>query len=760
MTQAKTDLNKDEATAQRATDLFYEQQQSIYRHTDRIFAVLMIMQWLAGIAAAYWISPKTWIGASSQTHLHVWAALFLGGAISLFPVMLALLRPGAAATRYCIATAQMLMSALLIHLTGGRIETHFHVFGSLAFLSFYRDWRVLIPATAVVAADHFLRGVFWPQSVYGVIMASQWRWLEHAGWVLFEDTVLCIAIKRSVSEMRDIAIRTAEIKDLNEGLEIRVHERTAQLAAANLELEKEVDERKRAEEALRESQELFQSFMSNGPMAAYMKDEEGRLIYANPVVERLFESAPGGLVGKTDFDVLPAETATQLRENDLAVLNAGRVVEFLETIPQEDGERQWMTFKFPFTDASGRRLLAGMSIDITEHKRAEEALRRSEEQLRQSQKMESVGTLAGGVAHDFNNLLTSILGNTQLAISRLEPDSPLQHRLLEIEKAANRAATLTRQLLAFSRRQQLERKLINPNDTIGDLMKMLQRILGEDIEVRLQVTPNLKTVFVDPAQIEQVIMNLVVNARDAMPGGGLLVIGTHNVTLDEAYCRNHPYAKPGAYVQITVSDTGCGMSAELQRHIFEPFFTTKEVGKGTGLGLAMIYGIVKQHDGLIEVYSEVGKGTTFKIYLPADQRGVQQETLEAQPQLRGGTETILVAEDEEMLRELAHDVLRDLGYQVMLAKDGAEAVEIYASNCEQIDLVLLDVVMPRMSGHEAYKRISALAAGVPSIFMTGYSTEIAQSMFFKNTGAILIQKPYSVEVLGRKIREVLDATKQ
>jgi diguanylate cyclase (GGDEF)-like protein len=234
----------EEPFGRRATDLFNEHRKSIYRHTDRMFAVLMTVQWLAGIAAALWISPKTWAGPYSQTHVHVWAAVFLGGAVSLFPVTLALLRPGEPSTRFVIATAQMLMSSLLIHLTGGRIETHFHVFGSLAFLAFYRDWRVLVPATVVVAADHFLRGVFWPESVYGVLTVSNWRWLEHAGWVLFEDTFLFIAIRRSVGEMRDIAARTAEGERLNEGLEHRVVERTA-------ELEKEVAERRQIEEQLR-----------------------------------------------------------------------------------------------------------------------------------------------------------------------------------------------------------------------------------------------------------------------------------------------------------------------------------------------------------------------------------------------------------------------------------------------------------------------------------------------------------------------------
>ena len=402
---------------------------------------------------------------------------------------------------------------------------------------------------------------------------------------------------------------------------------------------------------------------------------------------------------------------------------------------------------------------------IESAKLAEHALIESEQRLQQSQKMEAIGTLAGGVAHDFNNLLTVILGNTQLALRKLQADDPLQLRLVEVEQAANRAAALTRQLLAFSRRQHLERHTINVNETIKVITKLLRRIIGEDVEVRVIVSADLSAVFADPTQIEQVIMNLAVNARDAMPQGGQLTIETSNIELDQSYRRQYPYVNPGKYVQISVSDNGTGIEPETQKRIFEPFFTTKGVDNGTGLGLSMVYGIVKQHEGHINVYSEVGLGTTFKIFLPIVESAVEKEVPALQLPLLGGTETILVAEDEGGLRYLAREILEGLDYTVLLARNGEEAVELYKANRERIDMLLLDVVMPRLGGIEAYKQIQKLGGDVPLIFMTGYNVQAVQSRDVKENGILeelgvmVVQKPYNVEGLGRKVREVLDKSK-
>jgi signal transduction histidine kinase/CheY-like chemotaxis protein len=404
--------------------------------------------------------------------------------------------------------------------------------------------------------------------------------------------------------------------------------------------------------------------------------------------------------------------------------------------------------------------LAASAIDnvrLLEHERQQASL------LQQSQKMEAIGNLAGGVAHDFNNLLTVILGNTELAFSKLHEADPLRPRLVEVDKAAKRAAVLTRQLLAFGRRQQMERRNIKLNEVIAEIMKLLNRIIGADVEVNVKAGANLSTVSADPAQIEQIVMNLAVNARDAMPEGGQLTIETSNVTLDESYQRQYPYVQPGKYVELQVSDTGTGMDEATKARIFEPFFTTKEVGKGTGLGLSMVYGIVKQHDGYIHVYSEPDNGTMFRIFLPTVEGVAEKDEIHVEPDTLGGTETILLAEDDEGLRKLARDVLDHLGYSVLVAKNGEETVQIYKQHRDQVDLLLLDVMMPQLGGPEAYERIRRIDGDVPLIFMTGYSQDLVQSRFIKQNinvgemGAVVIQKPYNIEVLGRKIREVLDA---
>ena len=757
MREMNTDANQLQTADRRANDIFSEHRQLIYQRTDRMFAVLMALQWVAGIAAACWISPQTWAGATSQTHLHVWAALLLGSAISSLPIMLALVQPGRASTRYSIAVGQMLMGALLIHLTGGRIETHFHVFGSLAFLSFYRDWRVLVPATVVVAADHFLRGVFWPQSVYGVMAASEWRWLEHAGWVLFEDTFLFIAIRHSISEMWDIAMRTAEIKSLNEGLESHVAERTSQLAAANSELEKEVAERKSAEEAAHDSEARYRLLFESNPFPMWVYDLETLSFLAiNDAATHCYGYSREEFLNMTIKDIRPAEDVPTLLDNVTKVVS-GLDEAGVWRHRKKDGtviDAEITSYPLCFAERRAELVLAN---DITRRKQTEDALRRSEEQLRQAQKMEAVGKLAGGIAHDFNNLVTVINGHTALSMRRLEQDNPLYRKLEVIKEAGERAASLTRQLLAFSRKQILQPKVLDLNHVIFETNKILQRLIGEDIDLFIGLMPELGKVRADPGQIEQVLMNISVNARDAMPKGGKLTIETANVDIDEGYASRHLSIRPGRYVMLAVSDTGCGMDAQTQERIFEPFFTTKEVGKGTGLGLSTVYGIVKQSGGSIWVYSELGRGTTFKIYLPCVDSPAEEfkvSTAETKTQL--GTETVLLVEDEEMVREMTREILQESGYQVIEARHGHEALLVAEQHHGPIHLMLSDVVMPQMSGRELAEQLSPIRREMKVLYMSGYTDDAIVHHGVLDEGMAFIEKPFTPNALARKLREVLN----
>lgn len=746
-----------ETTSSRIQELFNEHRKHIYVSTDRMFAVLMTVQWFAGIVAAYWISPRTWVGAASQTHIHVWAAIFLGGAISAFPIFLAVRRPGRVSTRYTIAVGQMLMGALLIHLTGGRIETHFHVFGSLAFLSFYRDWRVLIPATIVVAADHFLRGLFWPQSVYGVLAASQWRWLEHAGWVLFEDTFLLIAIRRSVSEMRDIAERTTESENLNESLEARVEQRTAQLAAINEELQTEVADRKLAEKALRDSEGRYRLLFDSNPFPMWVYDlEDLSFLAVNEAAVHRYAYSSEEFLSMTIKDIRPPEDVPSMLDD---VLN-------FSTNPRDAGIWRHRTkdgtiidveiISYPLTFA-GRSAALVLANDITERKRAEEALLRSETQLRQALKMEAVGKLAGGVAHDFNNLLTAICGHSEMCLRRLTPEDPLHRHIEGIKRTGERAAALTRQLLAFSRKQILQPQVMDLNHVVVELSKMLQRLIGEDIDLLMGLEADLGKVKADPNQLEQVLMNLCVNARDAMPKGGKLTVETSNVTLGEEFAGQHLSVPPGNYVMLAVSDTGCGMDAVTQARIFEPFFTTKEVGKGTGLGLATVYGIVKQSGGSIWVYSELNQGTTFKIYLPSVEGAAEKlKAPTGVQELVSGVETVLLVEDEEVVREMAMEILQECGYKVLQAEDGVEALRLARQYTGEIHLMLTDVVMPKMSGRELADQITHLRPHLKVLYMSGYTDDAIVHHGVLDEGTAFLAKPFSMDALARKVREMLD----
>jgi signal transduction histidine kinase/ActR/RegA family two-component response regulator len=407
----------------------------------------------------------------------------------------------------------------------------------------------------------------------------------------------------------------------------------------------------------------------------------------------------------------------------------------------------------PLREASGH--LQGaicMALDITDRKQLEE-------QLRQSQKMEAVGRLAGGIAHDFNNLLMVIQGYADLLAERLPVGDPLRRNAEQIQTASQRATSLTRQLLAFSRKQMLAPKVISVQSILGDMERILRRLIGEDIQLETSSAPDVGLIKADRSQIEQVILNLAVNARDAMPQGGRLTIETANVDLDASYARSPVVLAPGKYVMLAVTDNGCGMDAETQTHIFEPFFTTKEKGKGTGLGLATVYGIVKQSGGYVWVYSEPGRGTSFKIYLPMvenveesgrDNRGDAQSS-------GRGTETILLVEDEKGVRELAREYLELSGYTVIEAEDGHTALELAAMHSGTIHLLMTDVVMPGISGRELADRVKRIRPKIQVLYMSGYTDQAVVHHGILDMDAVLLQKPFTMATLSSKLRELLAA---
>jgi len=380
-----------------------------------------------------------------------------------------------------------------------------------------------------------------------------------------------------------------------------------------------------------------------------------------------------------------------------------------------------------------------------------------EEQIRLSQRMETVGRLASGLAHDFNNLLTAILGHCDILLHRLPEEEPTRKGIEEIRIAGERAAGLTRQLLAYSRRQVLKPRVLDLNASATSMVPMLRRLIGEDIELIPKLDPDLGHVEADPSQIEQIIMNLVVNARDSMPRGGTVVVETSNTVLDEAFARRRPPTRPGRYALLAVSDTGSGMDKGTLDRIFEPFFTTKQLGKGTGLGLATVYGIVKQSNGYIWVYSEPGIGSTFKIYLPLIDADISEEKeTVATPPLPRGSETVLIVEDDRTVRLLASEMLEMSGYTVLEAGDGPEALEVVHRHGRPIDLLLTDVVMPQMSGRELAEGIATIHPGIRVLYMSGYTEGVIAHHGVLDSGVAYLQKPFTTDALARKVREALD----
>lgn len=513
----------------------------------------------------------------------------------------------------------------------------------------------------------------------------------------------------------------------------------------------DITERKRSEENVRESEARYRDLVNNAMYGIYWVSRDGVLLDTNPALVRMlgYDSIES-LLAARDTGILFCDP--HMRDHVLAQDGPADRGEFTVEWKRHDGKT--ITVRLIGRRATDPRSKSACIEVIVEELTERLAL---EKQIRQGQKFEAIGQLAGGIAHDFNNMIGAILGWAELGMDETLAPTRLHRHFDKIKHQAVRAAALTRQLLAFARRQLLEPRDIDLNLNVIETLGLLENVLGSNIEIRSTLAAKLPVIRADPTQIEQVIMNLCINARDAMPEGGLLSLQTKEVSFDDEYLVADPLAKPGRYVMLVISDSGAGMDSVTLDRIFEPFFTTKETGKGTGLGLATVYGIVRQHGGFLQVYSEVGFGTTFRIYLPITATvGKLAPPPDDEQPVRGGSELVLIAEDHEGLRELARETLENLGYSVLTASDGEEAIRVFEVHRDEIDLLLFDVVLPKVNGPKAYARISTIKPGVPVIFATGYSPDISLLHEAQQQGLTVMQKPYVPRDLARRVREALD----
>jgi PAS domain S-box-containing protein len=522
-------------------------------------------------------------------------------------------------------------------------------------------------------------------------------------------------------------------------------------------LQREGAELKRAEAARRKTEDLLHGIVEKAPALIYVKDLDGRYLLVNRQMAEVIGVESGSVLGKTASAVFPPEQARAVAEFDRRVLAAGEALGGEEEVTRADGLHTYYSIEAPLTGADGRvYALCGIATDITARKRAEEALRRSEGQLRQAQKLEAIGKLAGGIAHDFNNLLSVILGYSSMMLEGMEPGDVRRPEVEEIDRAGKRAAALTQQLLAFGRKQLLQPRVISLGDVVAGVESMLRRLIGENIELSVRTDPDLGRVRADPGSMEQVVMNLAVNARDAMPRGGRLAIETANADLDRPQADRVGVA-PGPYVVLTVADNGVGMDSATRARIFEPFFTTKEVGKGTGLGLATVFGIVQQSGGRIGVESEPGRGAAFRVYLPRTEAigETERESGKPAPGASGGSEAILLVEDDDQVRALARAILQRSGYQVIEARTGGDALLVAERGAGSVDLLLTDVIMPHISGPQLAERLGLRVRKV--LYMSGYTEDSTVLEGLVDASVSLLQKPITPEALVRKVREVLES---
>jgi len=496
--------------------------------------------------------------------------------------------------------------------------------------------------------------------------------------------------------------------------------------------------------------EGFEYLMRQASDAIFILDPQGQVLEANRRAEEMLGRPSSEIHGQSWRSFVSAAELEADGNLFRKLRTEGAIRADNLHLVRTDGRPVCVDFSASLVEVGGEHVILAIAHDVTQRVRLEQ-------QLRQSQKMEAIGRLAGGVAHDFNNLLTIINGYGEILLGALRPEDPMWELVAEIRQAGMRGASLTRQLLAFSRQQVIAPQVLDLNSVVADVDKMLRRLIGEDIVLTTRMDPALGSVKADPGQIEQVLLNLAVNARDAMPKGGRLTIETANVELDANCPDARPEVRPGRYIQLAVSDTGCGMDEATKAHLFEPFFTTKGVGKGTGLGLATVYGIVKQASGCIYIYSEPGRGATFKIYLPRIEEAVPAKHAQAGVTRSSvGTETILLVEDEDAVRALTRHVLQKSGYKVLEARHGGEALRLCGRHREPIHLLLTDVVMPEMGGRELADCLISLRPEMKVLYLSGYTDDAVVRHGILTAESAFLQKPFSVETLTRKVREVLD----
>ena len=523
-----------------------------------------------------------------------------------------------------------------------------------------------------------------------------------------------------------------------------------ELEKFNEQLQKEIEEREHVEAALRESEDKFRSIFEQATDGILIADAETKkLIEANNAMRVMLGYTHDEIVGLSIDDIHPKEDLPGIRESFEKQLRGE--ITLMPEVPvlRKDGSVFYADINATPVTLGGMQCLCGIFRDITDKQKLED-------QLRQAQKMESIGTLAGGIAHDFNNILTALVGYGHIVLMKMAKDDPQRLNIEHMLEAGERAAQLTKSLLLFSRKQISDRKPVDLNEVIRTVGKFLERVIGEDVECRTALFEGPLPISGDAHQLEQLLMNLATNARDAMSTGGIFTIATEQVRLDEAFITLHGYGKPGIYGLITISDTGKGMDAVTREHIFEPFFTTKEVGKGTGLGLATVYGIIKQHEGFINVYSEPGHGTSFKIYLPLISAGMEEKIKQVEEHPRGGTETILLAENDETVRTMNKAILEDVGYTVIAAVDGQDVVNKFKENKDRIKLLLFDIIMPKKTGKEAYDMIRAIQPDIKILFQSGYAPDLVRQKVLLDGKMPVVFKPVTPKMLLKLVRSVLD----